>query len=206
MRSTTTIATLALALVAAGCGSSSSGSARPAGSTTKAASAPHAVNPNSKEKSPPGDIPDTTVFVRYRPAGGGFSVKVPEGWARTGSGSKVTFTSNLNSVTIERRQASAPLSVAAVKRSDAATLARTQPQFRLQAIQTVHRSGGTAVRIRYMARGAADPVTGKAPLDAIERYLLARNGTEVVLTLAGPKGADNVDPWRTISDSVRWGA
>jgi len=30
------------------------------------------------------------------------------------------------------------------------------------------------------------------------------SGTEVVLTLAGPKGADNVDPWRTVTDSLAW--
>jgi hypothetical protein len=25
-----------------------------------------------------------------------------------------------------------------------------------------------------------------------------------MLTLSGPKGADNVDPWRKITDSLRW--
>jgi hypothetical protein len=25
-----------------------------------------------------------------------------------------------------------------------------------------------------------------------------------VLTLSGPKGADNVDPWRIVSDSLKW--
>ncbi|MDT7564604.1 MAG: hypothetical protein QOG76_3228, partial [Pseudonocardiales bacterium] len=24
------------------------------------------------------------------------------------------------------------------------------------------------------------------------------------LTLSGPKGADNVDPWRKVTDSLRW--
>ena len=40
--------------------------------------------------------------------------------------------------------------------------------------------------------------------EAVERYTFWSSGVEAVLTLAGPKGADNVDPWRTVSDSLRW--
>jgi hypothetical protein len=40
----------------------------------------------------------------------------------------------------------------------------------------------------------------------VERYEFWRAGREVVLTLAGPVDADNVDPWRTVSDSLRWPA
>jgi hypothetical protein len=40
--------------------------------------------------------------------------------------------------------------------------------------------------------------------EAVERYSFWRSGQEVVLTLSGPQGADNVDPWRKITDSVRW--
>ena len=36
------------------------------------------------------------------------------------------------------------------------------------------------------------------------RYEFFRNGQTVALTLAGPLGADNVDPWRHITDSFRW--
>ena len=41
--------------------------------------------PVAPEKNPPGDIPDTQVFVEYRSAGGGYQLEVPEGWARRGS-------------------------------------------------------------------------------------------------------------------------
>ena len=30
------------------------------------------------------------------------------------------------------------------------------------------------------------------------------SGRAVVLTLSGPKGADNVDPWRLVTDSLQW--
>jgi hypothetical protein len=47
-------------------------------------------------------------------------------------------------------------------------------------------------------------VTGKVFRDAVERYEFYRNGTETVVILAGPTGADNVDPWRTVTNSFRW--
>jgi hypothetical protein len=191
-----------LAALAAGCGSSS-GSGSTSSSSSGAKTSSKAVNPNAKEKSPPGDIPDNQAFVRFALPGAGFSVKVPEGWSRVGAGRRVTFTSNLNSVTIERRSAGGSVSAAGVRKSELPALRREQG-FKLRSIATVHRSGGTAVRIQYLAQGKANPVTGKAVADAVERYLFAHNGIEAVLTLAGPNGSDNVDPWRTVSDSLRW--
>jgi hypothetical protein len=196
-----------LALVAAGCGSSggsaSTSSSTPKTTTTRTA---NAVNPNAKEKSPSGDIPDNQAFVPFTPPAAGFSVKVPEGWSRVGSGNKVTFTSNLNSVTIEHRPASGPVTAATAKATDVRTLAGSLKGFKLQSVTTVHRTAGPAVRISYLAQGSANAVTGKAVTDAIERYLFVHNGKEAVLTLAAPKGSDNVDPWKTITNSVRWTA
>ena len=200
-----TAAVAAAGLLIGGCGSGSSSTSTATGSkTTSTPSA--AVNPNAKEKSPPGDIPDSTAFLPYKFLGGGFSLKVPEGWSRTGSGKQVAFTSNLNSVTIAGRPATGALTVGSVKQSELPALARTLKNFKLVSVTTITRSGERAVRIRYIARGKANPVTGKAPLDDAERYLFVHNGKEAVVTLAGPKGADNVDAWRTISDSVRWTA
>src|SRR4051794_19731710 len=169
-------------------------------------SAQSAPNPNAKEKSPPGDIPDNTAFVRFKLPGAGFSINVPEGWARTGAGAKLTFTSNLNSVTVESAKAGGALTPAAVKAGDVAALAHSQPGFKLASVAPIHRSGQTAVRVRYDAKSKPNAVTGKAVTDTVERYLFAHNGREAILTLAGPKGADNVDAWRTISNSLRWGA
>jgi hypothetical protein len=41
--------------------------------------------------------------------------------------------------------------------------------------------------------------------DAAQRYLFWHDGQQAVLTLTGPKNADNVDPWRLVSNSLRWG-
>jgi hypothetical protein len=200
-----TVALAAAGLLMGGCGSGS-GSSSTTPSTPATTTTSTAVNPNAKEKSPPGDIPDSTAFVPYKLPAGGFSVKVPEGWSRTGGGKQVTFTSNLNSVTVASRRASGALTVGSVTQYEIPALARTLKGFKLLSVATIPRSGERAVRIRYLAKGQPNSVTGKASLDAAERYLFVHNGTEAVLTLAGPKGADNVDPWRTISDSVRWTA
>ena len=53
-----------------------------------------AENAVAVEKNPPGDIPDTQVFVAYN--GAGFSMKVPEGWSRTDQPSGARFTDKYN--------------------------------------------------------------------------------------------------------------
>ena len=196
----------ALGFAVAGCGSGKTATTTSSATSHGQRSPTAGVNPNAKEKSPPGDIPDSTQFVRFPLPGGGCSVKVPEGWSRTGGGKRVTFTSNLNSVTIESRRATGPLTVSSARKTEAPALAAKLSAFKLQSVEGVRRSGQRAVRIKYLAKSAPNAVTGKALTDAAEQYLLVHNGTEAVLTLAGPKGADNVDPWRTVSDSVRWSA
>jgi hypothetical protein len=71
-------------------------------------------------------------------------------------------------------------------------------------VSTVDRRSGKAVRITYLAAAKKDPVTGKTRTNAVERYLFFHNGREAVVTLSGPKGADNVDPWKIVTDSLRW--
>ena len=58
--------------------------------------------------------------------------------------------------------------------------------------------------MRMPAQAKPNPVTGKAGTNAVERYVFVHNGRDLVLTLSGPKGADNVDPWKLVTDSLRW--
>jgi hypothetical protein len=181
-------ALLALALlsaVLAGCGGSSPSSSQP-------------VDPNAKESSPPGDIPDNQAFVAYSPAGADYSVKVPEGWARTTAGGAVTFTDKLNAITMQEGPAKR------TPKRELSLLARQVKGFQPGSVGLVRRSAGRAVRITYLADGTPDPVTGKTRTDAVERYLFTRGGKRVTLTLSGPKGADNVDPWKLVTDSFHW--
>jgi hypothetical protein len=172
----------ALAVAAAGCGSSSS-----SGSTASTSSSASKPATTGKETSPAGDIPDNQAYVAYR--GSGYSVKVPEGWARTGAGGAVTFTDKLNSVRIDESQ---PAGGAAARKPAGARLT------------TVSRPAGRAARITYVAKSAPDPVTGRQVTDAVERYVFTHGGRAVVLTLSGPTTADNVDPWKLITSSLRW--
>jgi hypothetical protein len=169
-----------LALAIAGCGSSGSSGSATSGGAAKT------VNPNGPEVSPSGDIPDNQAYVPY--AGPGYTVKVPEGWARSAAGGGVTFSDKLNSVQAQERSASAG-AAAAPKGA---------------AVSTVTRPAGKAVRVSYVAAGKPDAVTGKRRQVAVERYTFTHNGKQLILTLTGAKGADNVDPWKIVTSSVRW--
>lgn len=163
-----------------------------------------AVDPNAAEVSPPGDIPDNQAFVPYSPAGAGYAVDVPEGWARTSSSGATTFTDKLNSIAISDSRAAQPLTVAQARNTVVPQLAKTVPGFSGGDVSAVTRKAGNGVLITYLAQGKPDPVTGKSVTDAVERYTFSHNGKDVTLTLTGPDGADNVDPWRIVTDSLRW--
>jgi hypothetical protein len=176
LRARTALALVVLVPALAACGSSAS--SRPSGGSSQAS---HSKAKQPREVSPPGDIPDDQVYVRYAPPGAGFSVRVPEGWSRTRRAGAVVFTDKLNTIRLERGPAQRHAGRASV----------------------VHRTAGTAQKLTYVAKAPPDPVTGKLVTDAVERYVFAHGGNTAVLTLSGPRGADNVDPWRIVTDSLR---
>ena len=191
----------AVGLCAAACSSTGSAGSTPASSAPASRTAGAASA--ATESPPPGDIPDTTVYVAYRPASGQYEVKVPEGWARTVSSTGVSFTDKLNIITIQTVRAAAP-TIASASTAEVPQIQGSANGFSLTGVSTVSRPAGTVVLIRYAADSRRDPVTGKVFRDAVERYEFYRNGTEAVVTLAGPAGADNVDPWRTVTNAFRW--
>jgi hypothetical protein len=196
------VAAAALAIAAAGCGGSSTSSSttsasQPTAQTTGAAK-------TAPESSPPGDIPDNQAYVAYAPPGGGYSVKVPEGWSRMASGSATTFVDKRNSVRMETMPAAAAPTVATVKSTEVPKLARTVAGYQPGTVKAIVRPAGPGVLITYMASATPDPVTGKAGTDAVERYLFFHNGKLVVLTLSGDHRADNVDPWKKVTSSLRF--
>ena len=85
-------------------------------------------------------------------------------------------------------------------------LSAATPGFQLGQVRAVTRNAGDGILLTYQADSPADPVTGKTVVDDVEQYWFFHNGTLVTLTLSGPKGADNVDPWRIVTDSLRWTA
>ncbi|MCU1590147.1 MAG: lipoprotein [Frankiales bacterium] len=155
------------------------------------------------ESNPPGDIPDNLAFVAYGSASGHYRFAHPEGWAEQVAGSRVLFTDKLNGVTADAGPATSPPTVADAKTKDVPELRRTQAAFELRSVAAVKLPGGSGVRIVYRRNSAPDAVTGRQYRDEVERYELVSSGHEVVLEMYGPVGADNVDAYRTMVNSLR---
>jgi hypothetical protein len=170
------------------------------------ADAGSAPNPNAPEVNAAGDIPDNQVFVPFTPTGGGFTVSVPEGWARVSDGQATVFTDKFNSVRVESAPRSTPGDVANARSTDVLQLKGTVLGFLLGDVREVQRTAGRAVLITYAADSPPNPVTGRSVRESVERYAFWHAGRQVVLTLSGPQGADNVDPWRIVTNSLRWQA
>jgi hypothetical protein len=143
------------------------------------------------------------VFIPFTSADGKYVVRVPEGWARTENSGGVTFTDKYNSIMIQASPAATAPSVESVKSAGLADVS-ADPTFALQAVGPVHRKAGDGILATFEIGSAPNKVTGKKALLSVERYVFFHNGQTVVLTLSGAKGADNVDPWKTVSDSLTW--
>ncbi len=197
-----------LTLTAGACGSGTTKSARGTTASTVASNGPSStasgVDPNAAEVNPAGDIPDNQVFVAYSPPAGGYTVKVPEGWARQEQAGAITFTDKLNSIRMETTAAATAPTVTSAEQQELPAMRAASTNFQGGKVSTVTRTAGPAILITYTADSSPDPVTGKVVHDAVERYEFWKSGTEVILTLSGPQGADNVDPWKIVTDSFGW--
>ncbi len=171
--------------------------------STKSTASKSAVDPNAPEVLSPGDIPDNIAFVPYKPAGGGYIVTTPEGWSRKTTATGAVFTDKYNIIQIESVASPAaptPASASAtVKQKFSASKG-----FVLGKAVTVKRKAGVAVLVTYLLSSVPNEVTGNTIAVAVERYEFHKGATSVVLTLSGAKGADNVDPWKIVTDSFTW--
>jgi hypothetical protein len=181
---------LAIALVATGC------------STPAPPASPSNASPT--EMSPNGDIPDNQAFIPYTPASGTFTVTVPEGWSQSSTGEATTFTDKLNAAKFEEMSPAIAPTVQSAQKDIVPQLAKDHPGFALTDVVAVTRAGGSAVLIRYEQDAAVNDVTTTAGKEAVEEYLFWKAGTMVTVTLTSPVGADNVDPWREITDTFSW--
>ena len=180
--------------------SSTSSAKTPRASAGQAPSSPS--SPAATEFNPPGDIPDSTVFVPFTLAG--VHIRVPEGWARKSVHGQAIFTDHYNSIALRVSTASSAPTVAAVKRSEVPQLKSSVSKFQLKQVTAATRAGQHVVEVVYLLDSAPDQVTGKVVRDIAYRFDFFRQGKEAVLTLTGPRNADNVDPWRLVSNSLRW--
>jgi hypothetical protein len=155
------------------------------------------------EVSPPGDIPDSQVFISFdSPAG--FSVKVPEGWARSEVSNQTIFSDKYNGIALGTGDLTQPLDLAFAKAKLAPEIEKTGRAVKILKVLSTKLKAGDAVRIIYESNSEPNVVTNKQIRQENERFYYAKNGKLVTLDLSAPKGADNVDQWKFISSSFRW--
>jgi hypothetical protein len=196
-------AALAALVVLTACSSSGGGTSPSAPQTDPSSTATSSPSgPAVVEANPPGDIPDNQAFVAY--TGSGFTVTIPEGWARSSAGSSVVFSDKYNNITISSAPAAQAPTPATVRAVDLPKIKAASQGYVAGTVTSVQRKAGTAVLATYHAHSAVNPVTGKIANEAVERYTFWHTGTAVTLTLAAPVGSDNVDPWRKVTDSFTW--
>lgn len=155
------------------------------------------------EKNPPGDIPDTQVFIDYA-SPQGFDLKVPEGWARTDRADGVSFIDKLDGVVITLAKADAAPTVDGVKATYVPDFEKTERAVKVGSVKQVKLPAGPAIRIAYTSNSEPNQVTNKQVRLENERFLYFKDGKLVTLELYAPKGADNVDQWQLMSKSFQW--
>ena len=169
------------------------------GSVLPSAAAEKAAAP---EKNPPGDIPDSQVFVDYQ-SPLGFTLKVPEGWSRTDVPTGATFADKYNTITIRVGVANKEPTA---DRNDprVADLVSGGHAVEVTSVKSVKLKSGSAIVIAYAANSDPNPVTNKQIRLEGNRYLFYKNGELATLDLTAPLGADNVDQWLLMANSFRW--
>lgn len=155
------------------------------------------------EKNPPGDIPDTQVFIDYA-SPEGFTLKVPEGWARSDRSDGASFVDKLDGVIVSVTKANALPTIESAKADYVSKLEATGRAVRVSAVKEVKLPAGSAIRIVYTSNSEPNAVTNKQVRLEDERYLFFKDGKLVTLELFAPKGADNADQWQLMSNSYRW--
>jgi hypothetical protein len=152
------------------------------------------------EKNPPCDTPDDQVFVSYKSPASGYSLKVPEGWARSEKGSDVQFIDKFDGVAVIVDALVAPPTT-----KDVVTrLGKAEKGFKLVDTKEIRLPAGSALLVKYESESQANPVTNKSIRLEDEACVFCKNGEIAILILWAPVGADNADQWKLISESFRW--
>jgi hypothetical protein len=146
-----------------------------------------------------GDIPDNQVFLVFRNARTGYSIKYPEGWAQKGSAGAVVFEDKNNIVRVVVSSVHRP-SVTKVRHE----LARLRGVRLVQAPRPIALPGGHGLVAVYSTESAPNEVTGKRVTLVVDRYYLWNGGRLAVVDLGTPQGVDNVDAYRLMIESFRW--
>lgn len=159
--------------------------------------------PITPEANPPGDIPDSQVFIAYS-SPLGFSLKVPEGWARSDPVDGVRFVDKYDSVELSVALAPSAPTVKTARSTEAAALVKAGRAVKIVSIKSLELPTGSTVVIAYTSNSEPNAVTNKQIRLENNRYLFFNAGQLVALNLSAPVGADNVDQWKLMAESFHW--
>jgi hypothetical protein len=159
--------------------------------------------PIAAEKNPPGDIPDNQVFVAVR-SPLGFSIQVPEGWARREWPGAVSFSDKYNSLQVAVTARAAAPTLASLKANEVAVLEKSPKAIRVASVQPLMLPAGPAFVVRYGANSDRNPVNNKAIRLDNASYYFWKAGKLATLTVSAPAGADNADQWQLMAKSFAW--
>lgn len=111
-------------------------------------------------KNPPGDIPDNQVFIDYY-SPHGFTLKVPEGWARSDAPDGVSFVDKLDGVVVIISSAKVAPTVETVKRDYVPMMEKNGRAVKVGGVRAVKLPAGDAILISYSSNSEPNPVTNK---------------------------------------------
>ena len=172
----------------------------PAPSTAVAPSA--SQEPDNPTGTSSGDVPDNAVFLTYHDPKGGYSIQYVEGWQVSPVANGTTIRDKDSSETIE--VANGPTDAALFLAGTDLPSLQAQQDFKLIKQDSVKVNGKPLLHLLYETLSPPDPVTGKQVAQAVDRYYVPGSKAIAVVTLATPKGVDNVDAFRQMIESFRW--
>ena len=151
----------------------------------------------------PGDIPDTVAYVTYSNPVGHYKFKHPEGWAQVTHGTSVLFTDSYNGVALDVASATKSLTSTLVSHVIIPKLRSTQTAFHLLGLSPTKLPAGPGFLIIYQRNSPSNAVTNKSVRQEVHLYVIYAHGRVMSMSLFGAVGADNVDPYAKMSQSLR---
>ena len=134
----------------------------------------------------------------------GFSLKIPEGWARTDAVKGVSFADKYGQIAVVVKPSSVAPTVVSVRANEAAELEKTGRAIKISAVTEVKLPAGSAVKIVYTSNSEPNAVTNKQIRLESECFLIMHGDKIAALTFSSPAGADNADQWTLMSQSFGW--
>jgi hypothetical protein len=161
--------------------------------------------PLAPEKNPPGDIPDTQVFISYTSKQDGYTVDAPEGWARTEHTGNVLFADKYDVEEVKVSLNSMAPSLKNVQRRLVPTIQQQDRAVTILGVKSKSMPHGQPILyVSYTSNSEPDAVTNKQVRLENETFFFFKGNRLAQLTLRAPLGADNADQWKRISESFRW--